>query len=49
MGRLDDAQEFITRLRAVTSLVIPDFTYLLNAEYRELFLSGLCLAAEEAV
>jgi TolB-like protein/class 3 adenylate cyclase len=49
MGRFDDAREVITRLRAVTSLVIPDLSYLRNAEYRELFLSGLRLAAEEAV
>jgi adenylate cyclase len=45
MGRLDDAREVVTRLRAVTSLVIPDLSYLRNAEYRELFLSGLRLAA----
>jgi TolB-like protein/class 3 adenylate cyclase len=47
MGRLDDAREVVTRLRAVTSLVIPDLSYLRNAEYRELFLSGLRLAAGE--
>ena len=47
MGRLDDAREIVTRLRAITSLVIPDLSYLRNAEYRELFLSGLRLAAGE--
>src|SRR5580692_5081965 len=47
MGRLDDAGEIIRRLRAVTSLVIPDLSYLRNAEYRELFLSGLRLAADQ--
>ena len=47
MGRLDDAREVVTRLRAVTFLVIPDLSYLRNAEYRELFLSGLRLAAGE--
>jgi TolB-like protein/class 3 adenylate cyclase len=47
MGRLDDAREVVTRLRAVTSLVIPDLSYLRNAEYRELFLSGLRLATGE--
>ena len=35
MGRLDDAREVITRLRTVTSLLIPDLSYLRNPEYRE--------------
>jgi TolB-like protein len=47
MGRLDDAREIVTRLRAITSVVIPDLSYLRNAEHRELFLSGLRLAAGE--
>jgi tetratricopeptide (TPR) repeat protein len=45
MGRLDDAREVVNRLRAITSVVIPDVSYLRNAEHRELFLSGLRLAA----
>jgi len=48
MGRLDDAREIMERLRAITSLVIPDSTYLRNPEHRELFLSGLRSAAGEA-
>jgi hypothetical protein len=48
MGRLDDAREIVTRLRAITSVVTPDLSYLRNAEHRELFLSGLRLAAGEA-
>jgi len=48
MGRLDDAREVITRLRAVTSLVIPEASRFRNAEHRELFLSGLRLAMGEA-
>src|SRR5262249_36925935 len=48
MGRLDDARQIVKRLRAITSVVIPDATYLRNAEHRELFLSGLCLAMGEA-
>jgi adenylate cyclase len=48
MGRLDDAREVVTRLRAITSVVIPDAGYLQNAEHRELLLSGLRLAAGEA-
>ena len=48
MGRLDDAREVVTRLRAITPVVISDASYLRNAEHRELFLSGLRLAAGEA-
>jgi adenylate cyclase len=48
MGRLDDAREIVTRLRAVTSVVIPDASQHRNAEHRELFLSGLRLAVGEA-
>ncbi len=46
MGRLDDAREVVERLRAITPVVIPDVT-LRNAEHRELWLSGLRLAAGE--
>jgi TolB-like protein len=48
MGRLDDAREIVKRLRAITSVVIPDASYLRNDEHRELLLSGLRLAAGEA-
>jgi adenylate cyclase len=48
MGRLDDAREVVKRLRAITIVVMPDATYLRNAEHRELLLSGLRLAAGEA-
>ena len=48
IGRLDEAQEIVARLRAITPVVIPDANFLRNAEHRELFLSGLCLAAGEA-
>jgi adenylate cyclase len=47
MGRLDEAREIVTRLRAITSVVIPDASFLRNPEHRELFLSGLRLAAGE--
>jgi len=47
-GRLDDAQEIIKRLRAVTPIMVPNVTRLRNPEHRELFLSGLRLAAGEA-
>jgi adenylate cyclase len=47
MGRLDEAREIVERLRAISSVVIPDASYLRNSEQRELFLSGLRLAAGE--
>jgi TolB-like protein/class 3 adenylate cyclase len=47
MGRLDDARSAVARLRAITSVVIPDASHLRNPEHRELFLSGLRLAAGE--
>ena len=47
MGRLDDAREIVARLRAITPVVIGDASYLRNPEHRELFLSGLRLAAGE--
>jgi len=47
LGRLDDAREIVARLRSITSVVIPDASFLRNPEHRELFLSGLRLAAGE--
>jgi adenylate cyclase len=47
MGRLDEAREVVTRLRAITPVVMPPPNYLRNAEHRELYLSGLRLAAGE--
>jgi adenylate cyclase len=47
MGRLDDAREIIARLQAITPVMIPDASFLRNAEHRELLLSGLRLAAGE--
>jgi adenylate cyclase len=47
MGRLSEAREIITRLRSMTLVVIPDAGFLRNAEHRELYLSGLRLAAGE--
>ena len=48
MGRLDEARDVVTRLRAITPNVIPPrMMYLRNAEHRELYLSGLRLAAGE--
>src|SRR4029077_3760774 len=47
MGRLDEAREIFEQLRAITAVAIPDVAYLRNAEHRELYLSGLHLAAGE--
>jgi len=48
MGRLDDAREIVKRLRAIAPVVMPNASYLRNAEHRELYLSGLLLAMGEA-
>jgi tetratricopeptide (TPR) repeat protein len=48
MGRLDEARAIVARLRAITPLVVPDDLPFRNPEDRELFLSGLRLAAGEA-
>jgi len=47
MGRLDEARAIVRRLRAITSVVIPDLDYLRSVEHRELYLSGLRVAMGE--
>ena len=47
MGRLDEAREIIKRLASLTPVVVPTANPLRNPEHRELFLSGLRLAAGE--
>ena len=47
MGRLDEAREIVTRLRLITPVVVPSGSQFRNPEHRELFLSGLRLAAGE--
>jgi TolB-like protein/class 3 adenylate cyclase len=47
MGRLDDARATVSRLRAITPLVVPSVVEFRKPEDRELFLSGLRLAAGE--
>src|SRR6516165_475724 len=47
MGRIDEAREVIARLRTITPSVIPKLSRLSNPEHRELYLSGLRLAAGE--
>jgi len=47
MGLLKEAREVIKRLHAVNPMIVPDTSYLRNAEHRELLLSGLRLATGE--
>jgi TolB-like protein len=47
MGRLNEAREIVRRLRAITPAVMEPATRYRNPELRELFLSGLRLAAGE--
>jgi hypothetical protein len=48
MGRLDQARAIVTRLRAITPLVVPSDMPYRNPEHRELLLSGLRLAMGDA-
>ena len=48
MGRLDDAREIVRRLRAISPVVMEPGARYRNPELRELFLSGLRLAAGDA-
>jgi pentatricopeptide repeat protein len=48
MGRLDEAREIVRRLRALTPVVIEPGTRYRDPERRELYLSGLRMAAEAA-
>ncbi|HEY1261222.1 MAG TPA: adenylate/guanylate cyclase domain-containing protein [Stellaceae bacterium] len=45
MGRLDDARATVRRLRAITTEIVPSAAQLRSPADRELFLSGLRLAA----
>ncbi len=47
LDRLDDAREIVARLRAITSVVVPSGLPYRKPEDRELYLSGLRLAAGE--
>ena len=47
MGRMNEAREIVKRLRAIMPVVVPDTIYWRNPEHRELYLSGLRLAAGE--
>ena len=47
LGRLNEAREMVQRLRTITPIVVHSATQYRNPEHRELFLSGLRLAAGE--
>jgi len=47
MGRLDETRAIVARLRGITPLLVPSDLPYRNPEDRELFLSGLRLAAGE--
>jgi tetratricopeptide (TPR) repeat protein len=47
LGRLDEARDVVRRLRTLTPVVVPGATFYRNPEQRELYLSGLRLAAGE--
>jgi TolB-like protein/class 3 adenylate cyclase len=49
MGRLDEAQAIIARLRSITPRLVPNAAQLRRPADRELFLSGLRVALGEAV
>src|SRR5262244_2790447 len=45
MGRLDEARAIVAKLRAITPQIVPSAAQLRSPADRELFLSGLRLAA----
>ena len=47
MGRLEEAHDMVGQLRAITTEVVPSAAHWRNPEHRELYLSGLRLAAGE--
>jgi tetratricopeptide (TPR) repeat protein len=48
IGRLDEARAIVAQLREITPVVMPSVIPYRNPEHRDLFLSGLRLAAGEA-
>ncbi len=47
MGRIDEARDIVSQLRSLTPVVVPSGAQFRNPEQRELYLSGLRLAADE--
>jgi len=48
LGRFDEARDTVSRLRTLTTEVVPSATHWRNPEHRELYLSGLRLAVGDA-
>jgi hypothetical protein len=48
MGRIQEAREVVTQLRAIASVPISDPSRFRNPEHREVYISGLRLAASQA-
>jgi len=46
MGRLDEAREIVATIRSMSNELIPTATQWRHAEHRELYLSGLRIAAQ---
>jgi len=49
MGLLDEARAIVAQLRAITPLLVPSDLAFRNSDDRDLFLSGLRLAARETI
>ena len=49
MGRFDDARAIVAQLRGLTSVIVPEVEDYRIPEDRELFLSGLRLAADDMI
>jgi tetratricopeptide (TPR) repeat protein len=47
MGRLEEAREAIRRVRELSNVIVPSATHWRDPEHRQLYLSGLRLAAGE--
>ena len=47
MGRLDEARSIVKRLRDITPVVVPSATHWRDPGYREFYLQGLRLAADQ--
>jgi TolB-like protein/class 3 adenylate cyclase len=47
LGRIKEARQIVAHLRAITPVIIPTAEHWRNAEQRELYLSGLRIAAGE--
>jgi adenylate cyclase len=49
LGRMDNARDVVSRLRAITPAIVPKVTNYRDPAQREMFMSGLRVAAGETV